>query len=59
MGEFQPPSRDDFIKMATDARNATAEALADAERAGSRYLVKRYEDELAVWDGLIERLMGR
>lgn len=59
LNKFQRPSRDEYIEMVTDARKATAEALAEAIRAGSNFLVERYRDELAGWDALIERVRGR
>jgi len=43
--------------MVMHARSATAEALAEAYRARSRFLVERYQDELAGWDALIEQVL--
>ena len=48
------PTRGDFLKMLERTRGVTAEALAQVERADSRFLLLKCRSELANWDGLIE-----
>ena len=49
------PTHRDFLEMLERARAVTAEALAQAERTGNRFLFLKCQSELSNWDTLIER----
>jgi len=53
------PSRTDYVKMISQERATTADALEAARQVGNVTAVLLYQMQLANWDRIIERLRDK